>query len=201
MNDRKQLAEQTSLAFEFIQKLYLEVSYFVKEVEGILQEEEEKFIIGKPGGYQISARSSLGLESRNVDLWIYRKLAVFFVEKDRTERQGGVTKTKIDTKLKVLYLRVVLDDRNLQEPGVYSGVLYDISKKPQAKTIKKFEHMMGHFEYRDKQIFKDYKKIDYEDVQIRFKGELIKNHLFTINDSEAVLKKIVKPSLKLYRKH
>ena len=50
MNNKNDLIEQTYLAFDFIQKLYLEVSYLIKEIEGNLQEEKEKFIIGKPGG-------------------------------------------------------------------------------------------------------------------------------------------------------
>ena len=58
MVDKAHLMEQTNLAFDFIQKLHLEVSYLIKEIEGILYEEEEKFIIGRPSGYEISARSS-----------------------------------------------------------------------------------------------------------------------------------------------
>ena len=60
---------------------------------------------------------------------------------------------------------------------------------------------MGHFEYNDVKIFKDVAKIDYEDAYINIKGELIKNNLFEINDSETILEKIIKPSLALYRKH
>jgi hypothetical protein len=74
-------------------------------------------------------------------------------------------------------------------------------KKPEVKGIRKFEHLMGHFEYNDVKIFKDVAKIDYEDVYINIKGELIKNNLFEINDSETILKKIINPSLELYRKH
>ena len=56
MVDNAHLVEQTNLVFDFLQKLYLEVSYLIKEIEGILYGEEEKFIIGRPSGYSISAR-------------------------------------------------------------------------------------------------------------------------------------------------
>lgn len=201
MTDKNEIIEQTNLAFDFIQKLYLEVSYLIKEIEAILREEEEKFIIGRPGGYSINVRSSTGLESASVSLWLFRKFGVFFVPDEKTEIQGGVTTTKLDKDLKVLYLRFLLNDRSIEEPVVYSGVLHNIVKKPEVKGIKKFEHLMGHFEYNDVKIFKDVAKIDYEDAYINIKGELIKNNLFEINDSETILEKIINPSLELYRKH
>jgi len=201
MTDKNEIIEQTNLAFDFIQKLYLEVSYLIKEIEGILREEVEKFIIGKPGGYSINVRSSTGLESASVSLWLFRKFGVFFVPDEKTEIQGGVTTTKLDKDLKVLYLRFLLNDRSIEEPVVYSGVLHNIVKKPEVKDIKKFEHLMGHFEYNDVKIFKDVAKIDYEDAYINIKGELIKNNLFEINDSETILEKIINPSLALYRRY
>jgi hypothetical protein len=54
MNNKSEIIEQTNLAFDFIEKLYLESSYLIKEIEGNLNEEEEKFVIGKPSGYGIS---------------------------------------------------------------------------------------------------------------------------------------------------
>jgi len=35
-HDKSEVIHQTTLAFDFIQKLYLEVSYLIKEIEGIL---------------------------------------------------------------------------------------------------------------------------------------------------------------------
>jgi hypothetical protein len=196
-----EVVEQTKLAFDFIQKLYLEVSYLIKEIEGILYEENEKFVIGRPSGYGISTRSSTGLESNNVKLWLLKKFAVFFVPEDRTEVKGGVTITKINEDLKVPYLRVALSDEDTNDPTVYSGVLYNIREKPQAKYIKKFENVMGHIEYRDNKIFKNAPHISYEDAQIALQGELIKNSLFEINDSETIVERVIKPSLALYAKH
>ena len=202
MVNKSEITNQSKLAFDFIQKLYLEVSYLIKEIEGILHEEEERFIIGRIGGYHISTRSSNGLESNNVSLWLLRKFAVFFIPEDKTELKKGQTITKIDKSLKVFYLRVVLNDINIEKPQIYSGVLYNIEVKPPGKKwYSKFEKVMGFFEYHDHKIFTKVKDIDYEDAYMRFKGELIKNNLFDINDSETIVKKIIKPALTLYRRY
>lgn len=201
MNNKSEIVEQTNLAFDFIEKLYLESSYLIKEIAGILNEEEEKFVIGKPGGYGISSTSSRGLEVNNVRMWLLKKFSVFFVPGEKTEYKGGAHTTKIDKGLKILYLRIVLNDKKVTEPTVYSGVLYNIQRKPEAKKITKFEQLMPMLEYYDYKIFENIKKIDYENLNIKLKGELIKNNLFEINDSETIVKKIIKPSLELYRKH
>ena len=200
MTAEDQLIEQTKLAFDFLQKLYLEVSYLIKETEGLLYEEEERFVIGKPSGYGISSRSSTGLESNNIGLWLLRKFAVFFVPEDKTTLKKGQTVTPIDQNLKVIYLRIVLNDKDLTYPAVYSGVLYNIQQKQNAKRIKKFENMMGHFQYKDPKVFVNFKKIDYEDPTIKCQGELVRTNLFKISDSESILNKIIRPSLNLYRK-
>ncbi len=202
MIDKSEITEQANLAFDFIQKLYLEVSYLIKEIEGNLHEEEEKFIIGRPRGYNISARSSTGLESNNVNLWLLKKFAVFFVPEDKTKVKGGQTETEIDENIKILYLRIVLSDKTINEPVVYSGVLYNIQKKTLPKWITKFESVMGNIiEYNDDKIFKNPEQIDYEDSYIKLQGKLLKNNLFEINNSETILERIIKPSLELYRKY
>ncbi|MBW8042231.1 MAG: hypothetical protein FVQ85_19835 [Planctomycetes bacterium] len=202
MINKSEIIEQTNLAFDFIQKIYLEVSYLIKEIEGILHEEDEKFIIGRPAGYGISARSSTGLESTNVNLWLLRKFAVFFVPEDNTKLERGQTITQIEENLKVLYLRILLSDKSITEPAVYTGVLYNIEKKPQAKWIKKYENVMGNIiEYNDSKIFQNIEKINYEDAYVTFQGKLIKTNLFEINNSETILERIIKPSLELYRKY
>lgn len=200
MITKSEIIEQTNLAFDFIQKLYLEVSYLVKQIEGILYEEEEKFIIGRPSGYGVTARSSAGLESNNVNLWSLRKFAVFFVPEDKTKVKRGQTITRIDENLKVLYLRAVLNDKDINEPSFYSGVLHNIQIKPPVHWTK-FENVMGHIEYHDDKIFKNKERTNYEDAYIKLQGELIKNNLLEINDSETILRRIVEPSLELYRKY
>jgi len=47
--EKTELITQTQLAFDFIQKLYFEVSYLIKEVEGQLAQEEEGFMLGTIG--------------------------------------------------------------------------------------------------------------------------------------------------------
>ena len=200
MDDKKQIVEQCKLAFDLIQKLFLEVSYFVKEVEGLLSEED--FRIGKPKGYKISARTSLGLEPVNVNMWLLRKLAVFFAPKEVLEVKRGQTTLLVEEPAKVLYLRVILDDNKLSEPMVYAGILYDIQKTPSTKSIKKFEQAMQHIEYNDGKIFRgDLQNMDYEDAHIRFKGHLLEIPLFEINDSDAISKKVVKPCLSLFEQY
>ena len=201
MNNKNEIVEQSNLAFNFVEKLYLESSYLIKEIAGILNEEEEKFIIGKSGGSGISSMSSRGLEPNNVKLWLLKKFSVFFVPEEKTVIRGGTTITKIDKDLKVLYLRVALNDKNVKEPTVYSGVLYNIEMKLENKFINKFEHIMTNLEYNENKVFKDIEKINYENIYIKIQGELIKNNLFEITDSETIVKKIIKPSLKLYRKY
>jgi hypothetical protein len=201
MNNKNEIVEQSNLAFNFVEKLYLESSYLIKEIAGILNEEEEKFIIGKSGGSGISSMSSRGLEPNNVKLWLLRKFSVFFVPEEKTVIRGGTTITKIDKDLKVLYLRVALNDKNIKEPTIYSGALYNIEMKLENKFISKFEHVMTNLEYNENKIFKDIKKINYENIYIKIKGELIKNNLFEITDSETIVKKIIEPSLELYRKY
>jgi len=43
--EKSEIIEQTKVAFDFIQRLYLETSYFIKEIEGILKLEDEDFQI------------------------------------------------------------------------------------------------------------------------------------------------------------
>lgn len=199
MIEKNDLPEQTKLAFDFIQKLYLEVSYLIKEVEGLLHEQEEKFVIGRPAGYGISAKSSTGLESTNVNFWLLRRFAVFFVPEDLTQLQRGQTITSIGEDLVILYLRFILNDKEGNRPTVYSGIFHSIKAK--AKWIKKFENAMGLFAYNDEKLFRNPKEVDYEDAHVKVQGEFLKNNLYDINDSEAILNRIIEPSLKLYRKY
>ena len=201
MNNKNEIVEQTNLAFDFIEKLYLESSYLIKEIEGILNEEEEKFIIGKTGGYAISTSTSKGLEPNNVKSWLLKNFSVFFIPEGNTKPKGGVTFTKINDNLKVIYLRIVFYGKNIKEPMIYSGVLFNVEKK-QGKTFPtKFEQVMSHIEYNDKKFFNKKNQINYEDIYLKIQGELIKNCLFEITDSESIVKKIIEPSLELYRKY
>lgn len=200
MSNNKTIANQTKLAFDFIQKLYLEVSYLIKEMEGLLYEEPEQFVIGRPSGYGITTRSSTGLESMNVNLWSVRKLAVFFVPEQLTELKGGQTITQFSDTLKLLYMRVVLDETSTTEPMIYVGVLHDIHKNVNLdKWPGKFEHLMGHLEYQEKKVFANPANINYADGAVSLRGKLTAHDLYDINDSETIVKKIITPALKMYR--
>lgn len=199
MIEKSNLPEQTKFAFDFIQKLYLEISYMIKEIEGLLYEQEEKFVIGRPAGYGISTKSSTGLESTNVNFWLLRRFTVSFVPEEMTKLERGQTITNVSDRLVILHFRFVLNDKESNPPAIYSGIFHSIKAK--AKWIKKFENSMGHLAYNDEKIFKNFKQVDYEDAQIKVKGEFLKNDLYDINDSEAILNRIIEPSLKLYRKY
>ena len=196
--NKKELVHQTKLAFDFIQKLYYEVSYLIKEVEGLLAEEDERFIIGRTGGYAITSRSSSSLESNQVSLWLLRKLSVFFVAEEFSKYSGGVTQTKFDEQLKLIYLRIVLDEKDIAEPFIHIGVLYDFVDKHK-KWPTKFEHLMGHMEYNETKVFRDGERLDYEDGYTKFMGRFVRVNLYDINSSEDIVNHLLVPVLKLYR--
>jgi len=201
MSDKSEIIKQNNLAFEFIEKLYLESSYLIKEIAGILNEEKENFVIGKPGGYGISTSTSKGLETNSVKSWLLKNFSVFFIPEEKTTPKGGVTFTKIDNNLKVLYLRIVFHGKDIKEPTIYSGALFNFEKKPGKTFPTKFEQVMSHIEYNDNKFFTKANKINYEDIYLKIQGELIKNSLFSINNSDAIVEKIINPSLKLFRKY
>jgi hypothetical protein len=197
--NRAEIIQQTKLAYDFIDKLFLECAYLIKEIESILSENENKFTIGKPGGYGIAVNRSSGLESKHVKLWLMKKFSVFFASEANVKHTAGVTETLINENLKVLYLRLVLANSN-EEPSIYSGIFYNIWGKASGKEIKKFEHVMGQIQNKDDKIFKHDEKIDYEDPNLKLKGRFLKNSLFEINDSQEIINRIITPTLKLYNR-
>lgn len=196
--NKTELVEQTKRAFDFLQKLYFEVSYLVKEMEGLLSEEDEKFIMGRPSGYMITARSSNGLDPALVNYWLYKKLATFFIPESSGHLIKGQTNTRFEVNTRVIYLRIVLEEKDLIEPTIYSGILYDFLPKNN-KWIKKFEQLMGHMEYNETKIFTNPKVIEYEDSYIAFKGKLFSTNLYDISTSQDIADKIIVPTLELYR--
>jgi hypothetical protein len=191
--EKETIIEQTKLAFSLIQKLYFETALLIQEIEGMLGEEEERFVIGKAAGYAISARRSTGLERFNVPFWMVNKLAVFFVPEDMTKTEKGMTNTTITPHLKLIYLRIILNEKEVREPKIFVGVLHNIT----TKVNKKFEYSMASFDYRDL-ILKD-GEITYEDTNIQMNGVFISNHLYDLFDSEQISKKIIKPIIKIFR--
>lgn len=199
--EKAELITQTRLAFDFIQKLYFEVSYLIKEVEGLLAQEEEEFIIGRSGGYAVTVRNSNSLDAAGVSLWIYKKFAVFFVPAALTEKKSGITITRYSPQLKIIYLRLVLDDKDIPEPTLYYGVLYHITRKPPIdKYPEKIEQLIRHIEYNENKVFqKDSLEIDYEDSYIIFKGRLVSQSLYDLHTSEDIVERVINPVLKMFR--
>jgi hypothetical protein len=196
--EKSELITQTKLAFDFIQKLYFEVSYLIKEIEGLLAEEEEKFVFGRTSGYAVAARSSNALDSFSVNYWMYKKLAVFFIPAASTHLVKGQTVTHFEDHPKILYVRIILADKDLAQPIIYFGVLKDFVKK--GKTWpEKIEHLIGSIEYNESKVFNGEDDIHFEDANVIFNGKLSHIHLYDINTGEEVAKKLVAPALRLFR--
>jgi hypothetical protein len=195
---KAELVSQTKLAFDFIQKLYFEVSYLIKEMEGLLSQESEEFIMGRPSGYAITARSSNGLEAVHIPWWMYRRLSVFFIPKSCTLLEGGMTKTRLASDPRIIYLRILLDDKDFPEPVVLIGVLQNFISKRKSRLVN-VEHVMTHIEYREGKVFSGSDDINYDDTYITFKGKLIPVNLYDINTSQDITEKLVQPVLAMYR--
>jgi hypothetical protein len=170
----------------------------IKEVEGLLSQEEEVFIIGRPSGYAVATRNSAGLEPINVSMWLYKKFSVFFVPKTSTKTLKGQTITHFGEKNKILYLRIMLDDKNIREPIVYFGVLQDFEKKRKGWP-EKIEQVMGHIEYNETKVFDGGDEIHYEDAYITFSGKLFPANLYDISSSQDISEKLIAPALKIFR--
>jgi hypothetical protein len=196
--NKAELISQTRNAFEFIQKFYFEVSYLIKEMEGLLSEEDEEFIIGRTSGYQVVARSSNGLEPSQIEMWMCKKLAVFFLPRTMTKIVKGQTVTEFKQNPKIIYLRFILDDKDLVEPKIFFGVLYDFVKKG-GEWPSKIEQLMAHIEYQEAKVFDGSGEIQYEDGYISFKGKLNSINLYDINNSQDIAEKLIAPALKIFR--
>jgi hypothetical protein len=198
MTETDKIIEQTKIAFDFLQRLYSEVAYLIKEIEGHLS--NENFIIGKPSGYGITARSSTGLESNNVQLWLLRKLSVFFIEREKTKIQRGQTRTDFSNDLKILYIRIILNNNQEDIPNILYGVQYNIKKKTtKSKWPNYYEHLMGAFEYNEKKMFQQLPNGHYSDSYVEFDYKYMTCPLFELNNSENVQKKIIDPLLEIYK--
>ncbi len=193
----KELIEQTNLAFDFIHKLYLETSYLVKEIEGLLSEEEERFVIGRPSGYHVSSRSSSGLESNLIRLWAMRSFSVFFAPEENIKNNKGQTITSFGEDPTVIFMRVILEDPSLDQPMINIGVLSNF--KQINKDFHKVEKVIGHIGYYEDQVYGNLPNIDYLDRYVGFKGNLFSVKLFDITTSEDIKSKLISPVLKMFR--
>ena len=191
------LATETRNAFEFIEKLYFETSYLIKEVEGQLQEEEERFVIVRPSGYQVSAVHSDGLEPANVKSWLRKVVAVAFVPEAATSLVKGQTATPLDDRLRVLFLVISFFAEGLREPTAFFGVVRGLQSRRGPDS--KLERLMWRFPALWQQMFVKPPTLDFEDGTRSMKGKFKKLGLYSLTDSEEVRKKVVAPMLSMYR--
>lgn len=125
---------------------------------------------------------------------------MFYVPEEKTLIKGGTTITKFEEGLEVIYLRIILANRDLFEPAVYHGVLYDFARKSKPdKPPTKIEHIIQTLEYKDSKAFKNLDEFEYEDTHIRCRGKLLTTNLFDINDSSQIAQQIITPTLHIYR--
>jgi hypothetical protein len=194
----KELETSWRNAFEYVQKFYLETSYLIKEVEGHLQKEREKFVMCKTTGYAVTARLSSGLDPWQVELWIPATLTVAFVPEKCTTDSKGVTVTPFGNSLRVLFLHIEAYWSGTKRPEIYSGILEKIKRKQ--RYLKKIENLMFEFAYNPDEVFAKLPKIDYEDRHCSFVGHAHTVPLLSISSAQDVKDKLVNPMLKLYRK-
>ncbi|TGK87178.1 hypothetical protein EHQ19_00090 [Leptospira montravelensis] len=110
----------------------------------------------------------------------------------------SVTETKINGRLKIFYIRVILHDKTIKTPKIIFGKLENLKGK--SRWMKKFENLMAHIEYNDKRIIHNLPKFEYIGKDCEISGNLDQIDLFDIKSIEDIKNKIVIPGLKIYRK-
>jgi len=191
--------------FRFVQRLYDEVATLIREIEGTLAEEPEQFMIGRPSGYGITTRGSTGLDPQNVNRWLTRRLAVFFVQETETDLKGGQTRTPLAPGLRILYLRFMLDGYDafsydgepLEVPTLLFGVLEGPSSK--REQWNKFENIMTHFEYVEPQLYDDLPKLEIDNNYVQVHGHLSRVDLFDLENTEELGLRVIEPLLTQFR--
>ena len=108
----KNISDQIKNSLTFIRKLHFEISYLIKEIEGMLIEEEERFTILKGGGYSVIARTSTSLDSLGPNYWMPNNFSVFFSDESFVENDKGTTVTKVNKDLKVLFLHIKIIEQD-----------------------------------------------------------------------------------------
>jgi len=123
------IVTQTRNALNFVRKLHIEISYLIKEIEGLLLEEDERFLLLKPGGYQIVARTSNGLDSSGVDLWMPKDISAFFCPEGYIDLIKSTTTTKPKDNLRIILFHILLIDNDISEPKIFYGFFDQIKLK------------------------------------------------------------------------
>jgi len=201
----RKMVDDTGNAFRYVQQLYDEVATLVREIEGTLMEQPESFLIGRPAGYSISGRSSTGLEQQNVNRWLTRRFAVFFVEEEITTTRAGQTITPIEDSTRVLYLRFLMDGfQNFKyggEPITEPTLLFGVITHPRSPNSKrtKFEQLMGDIEYVEPKLMARLPEVDLRETYVGARGHLNRVGLFELKDPETLARLVIEPLLAQYR--
>jgi hypothetical protein len=194
----KQLETSWRNAFEYVQKFYLETSYLIKEVEGHLEKEPEKFAMCRGNGYAVTSYVSTQLDPKQVACWIPATIAVAFVPEKNIKISKGFTETPFNKSLRVLIMHVEVYWNEMERPVIHCGFLEKIKCKD--RDLKRFEKLMFEFAYNPDEVFAKLPKIDYEDRYCSFAGQAHTVPLLSISFAQDVKDKLVNPMLKLYRK-
>jgi len=115
-----------------------------------------------------------------------------------TQTKGGVTVTAFREDLKLILVHIELTGKDLHEPIVFGGRIMDIKCKRPEK-ISKFEQLMSDFAYQGAKIFSTIPDVTFEDAYWSFRGTFMKKSLYSINNSDDLMKNLVRPVLDLYR--
>jgi len=191
----KQLAASTQNAFDFLQRLHLEVSYLIREVEEQLKQADPEFVQMKGAGYAVSTSRSSGLEPHNVKQWMSRTLTVGYCPKKVHTKQG--TPLPITARTRVLILHIVLHDADKNAPKVWFGRMTAAKgKKGQAD----FEKLLSKYSQQSEGLFTAVpksRKIRIDDSTCVMEGKFRSVDLFTVKKSKDVTRLIVEPMLAL----
>jgi hypothetical protein len=192
------LAEQTTAAFDYLERLYTETTFLIKELEGHLKQEKEEFLIGRGKGYSVNAYSSTSLAS--TEWWLYKKLSVFYAPKEHVVSTGRGTSTALKNGLKIVYLKILYREATIRTPKVLLGVISQIESANQ--TYKRMEDVITPFfdnllkwEKGESAM----RERSFKDGYLAFQEKYFVRDLFDINSSNDVQEKLLKPVLVLYR--
>lgn len=199
--DADRLAQQISLAYEFMETLHGQAIALIKDVESQLAEAPEEVSILRTRGYRFAVNPmSYGLERPQPVIAEY--YAVYF----RSFRDR-VRTTPLDEDVPpICFLKIVLRERSLEHPEARFGVMTEIAKPAERgdRYPKKFEDivndpvtsraLLGPAWAGQQPIERDYEH-SYVTMVIHGMGV----RLAELPDSEAIAERLVEPLLEMYR--
>jgi hypothetical protein len=199
--DADRLAEQTRLAYDFMQTLHGQALALIKDVEAQLEQTSEELKSLRFGGYRYAmSRQSTSLRIPRANIPTY--YAVCF-----RHYRGRIVNTPLRRDLPLIaFLKVVLHERNLEHPELRFGVITHASKAPdrsERQGPKKFEDIVTHL--ADRTLRPPWWEAEadrdrlYEDnyVSLTLRGTSVR--LAELPNSEAIADQIVDPLMEMYR--